>query len=509
MSFRNTMLVMSLVVSVGLALSAPVMGEEYYHFTYAYGPWDAAEGRIDPDEQPDDPYFQYVEKTVGAAPLTVSWEWEGAKGYIQGLRLYLASGELPEAMRTFNLELTTELLENDMLLPLDDLVKAYPDLFAAISESEWNIARSQAPDGKIYYLPHISYPPTIRSGFIREDWLERVGMDVPTTKDELIEVYKAFRDQDANGNGDPNDEIPVSGREGLRWCDDLFIIHGVKMWEGHPKLAWDAEQQRMISHQVSDEMKAAVEFIRYLVEENLMDPVMPIQKRQDWVAKINANRVGHYFHLIREMGNYSAFMEEYPDAAWTYLPMVSVPGVPPQKHLWPTAEFMRPALVITKAAKDPARIMEWFHWGTATMDGLLYGELGIPGQDWNDAGETIEILNHVSSGYRYNPPGRLLYSSDVLGLTQLGDTKVDLMEKALAVGVEGFDDSGIPLSVYEGYEDYMPDRAVLFREYASKIILGQLSMEAWDDYIEAWYARGGEEVLQRATDWYKSVNNID
>ena len=34
-------------------------------------------------------------------------------------------------------------------------------------------------------------------------------MDYPTNVDELYEVLKAFKEQDANGNGDPNDEIPL------------------------------------------------------------------------------------------------------------------------------------------------------------------------------------------------------------------------------------------------------------------------------------------------------------
>ena len=34
---------------------------------------------------------------------------------------------------------------------------------------------------------------------------------MPTTTEELREVLRAFKEQDANGNGDPNDEIPLSG----------------------------------------------------------------------------------------------------------------------------------------------------------------------------------------------------------------------------------------------------------------------------------------------------------
>lgn len=34
---------------------------------------------------------------------------------------------------------------------------------------------------------------------------------MPTTTDEFYEMLVAFRDQDANGNGDPNDELPLLG----------------------------------------------------------------------------------------------------------------------------------------------------------------------------------------------------------------------------------------------------------------------------------------------------------
>ncbi len=54
----------------------------------------------------------------------------------------------------------------------------------------------------------------------------------------------------------------------------------------------------------------------------------------------------------------------------------------------------------------------------------------------------------------------------------------------------------------------MPDKALLYREYCSKMVLGTLPMTAWDDYIKEWYAKGGAEVLKRATAWYKEVNNI-
>jgi hypothetical protein len=97
----------------------------------------------------------------------------------------------------------------------------------------------------------------------------------------------------------------------------------------------------------------------------------------------------------------------------------------------------------------------------------------------------------------------------VFALTPLGEMKAKILDKMVEVGFTYYDDEPIPVSVYEGYEDYQPSTAVLFREYCSKMVLGTLPMSAWDEYVEQWYAKGGTEVLKRATAWYKDVNNID
>ena len=70
------------------------------------------------------------------------------------------------------------------------------------------------PDGNIYFMP--SYIPadtnsTKYRAWINQKWLTNLGLQMPTTPEELYTVLKAFKEQDANGNGDPNDEIPMLG----------------------------------------------------------------------------------------------------------------------------------------------------------------------------------------------------------------------------------------------------------------------------------------------------------
>lgn len=66
-------------------------------------------------------------------------------------------------------------------------------------------------DGHIYGLPRLRVDMTDRltRSFVNKVWLENLGLEVPTTIDEYYEFSQHFKNQDANGNGDTNDEIPL------------------------------------------------------------------------------------------------------------------------------------------------------------------------------------------------------------------------------------------------------------------------------------------------------------
>ena len=49
--------------------------------------------------------------------------------------------------------------------------------------------------------------------FINMPWLEKLGLDIPKTTDELYAVLKAFKERDPNGNNKP-DEIPLISSNG-------------------------------------------------------------------------------------------------------------------------------------------------------------------------------------------------------------------------------------------------------------------------------------------------------
>ena len=63
--------------------------------------------------------------------------------------------------------------------------------------------------------------------FINKAWLDQLGLEVPTTTEELYEVLCAFRDNDMNGNGDTTDEIPLELCE-KNWA--AYVINFANPW---------------------------------------------------------------------------------------------------------------------------------------------------------------------------------------------------------------------------------------------------------------------------------------
>lgn len=100
---------------------------------------------------------------------------------------------------------------NYYFIPLNDLIDQYaPNIQAMFKAYPDMVTFATELDGSIYGLPTrwAFRPATHRKWYINQVWLDNVKMEAPKTFDELYAVLKAFKEHDANGNGNPNDEIP-------------------------------------------------------------------------------------------------------------------------------------------------------------------------------------------------------------------------------------------------------------------------------------------------------------
>ncbi len=133
------------------------------------------------------------------------------------MNLTIASGDLPDIMVGFTVDPSTLALfgPQGLFLPLSGLIEEHGHFIHDVFEGSPQVRPLiTSPDGEIYGLPQVNecyHCFHAQRAWINQDWLDNVGMGVPETTDQLIDVLVAFKEQDANGNGDPDDEIPLAG----------------------------------------------------------------------------------------------------------------------------------------------------------------------------------------------------------------------------------------------------------------------------------------------------------
>ena len=115
----------------------------------------------------------------------------------------------------------------DMLPLLEEYCPNFWDALLTIPEStRYDIVnKNKDPkNGALYCFPSLEEGTADSLGYlgqINKVWLDKVGLDMPTTVEDLYEVLVAFRDQDPNGNGIA-DEIPLVMQKGGGWKGDIF-----------------------------------------------------------------------------------------------------------------------------------------------------------------------------------------------------------------------------------------------------------------------------------------------
>lgn len=166
----------------------------------------------------------------------VKIEFEGVplEGREEKVNLVLASGNYPDVFFGLNFtdaQIQQYGMEEKLLMPLNDLIKDNaPNTQKIFEQYPGAEAMITQLDGNIYSLPNVNecYHCNVSTKmWINQKWLDNLGLSMPTTTDELYNVLKAFKEQDANGNGDVNDELPMAGAHMDGWNNnaDRFILN--------------------------------------------------------------------------------------------------------------------------------------------------------------------------------------------------------------------------------------------------------------------------------------------
>lgn len=254
---------------------------------------------------PADPNEKLINKRLEEKTgIHIKWKNYTSDVFAEKRNLAVASGDLPDAIfdagyGDYDL---LKLAKDGVIIPVEDLIEQHmPNLKKVLEEAPEYVNMITAPDGHIYSFPWIeelgSGKERIQSvdnfPWINVEWLNTLGLDMPTTTEELKTVLKAFKTQDPNGNGQA-DEIPLSfinkpGGEDLTF---LFASFGLgENWD-HTVVTDDG---KVVFTAAEEGYKEAVNFIHELYEEGLIDIEAFQQDWNTYLAKGKDHRYGMYF----------------------------------------------------------------------------------------------------------------------------------------------------------------------------------------------------------------------
>src|SRR4028119_843406 len=180
-------------------------------------------------------------------------------GYADALGVMLLSGDVPDLIYFQGGD--AKMVEQGILEDWRPWIEQAPNLQAALYPH--NVERLE----NYPYLLYV-FPPRAALPVIRTSWLEQAGTGVPETVDDYLELFRAIRDGDFDGNGQADTwAVSLAGATGTGGVDELdgifdraFGITGTWMQ--------DAEGQ-WISARVSDQEREKLTFYRQLFEEGL------------------------------------------------------------------------------------------------------------------------------------------------------------------------------------------------------------------------------------------------
>jgi len=279
--------------------------------------------------------------------------------------------------------------ELGVYIPLNDLLESYAPNFLrrGLAENPALLGQLTAPDGNIYSLP-VLHPPGERvynTTAINQTFLDALGLDVPTTIEEVEDVLIAFRDGDPHGDG--TQVIPLSflftcwgaadhgpwfAPFGAPLSNDLILI----------------ENGQVTFQGAQEYFRDGAGWLASLYAQGLIDLEVFTYDQTSYRARAGADPV-----LFGIWSSWSPWYDagDQGHHFTTLLPPIQGPG---GAHvLWnEVTGITRDVFQITNAADDPGLLMRWVDIFYRDVETGLRATRGPgPGEDlawfYNDAGQ--------------------------------------------------------------------------------------------------------------------------
>lgn len=349
-----------LLLTLALLLSAisPAMAEEEAPQEVKTFTLMAAVEADDPDWN-DYWFFEYIEEELGIAFEITQ---VSAESYAEKQQLAFATGQLTDLLvGTISDSDVAMYGDQGLIIPLEDLINEEntPVIQAWFEIIDGYKAALTYPDGHIYDFRGFQIIdrelPTQRY-WINAEWCKQAIGKLPETLDEYYEYLKYVKDNDMDGDGDPNNEIPLAGRftsfnsTKNSYYDALLpIMFGFGMTE-RTKEAVDGVVQYNPAQPV---FKEFLKYMNKLYTEGLLDSAYFTQTDDQYKAKIASGVCGAF-------NDYAHWLNIADEAVWSQYssnkPMTSEFNDTP---MWGGRDLLLDRhFIITSQCEDPVALLK-------------------------------------------------------------------------------------------------------------------------------------------------------
>jgi putative aldouronate transport system substrate-binding protein len=459
----------------------------------------------------DDSYIKEMSKESG---YDLKFEFLGhANDFIQQLTVRFASGDLPDLIRTDSISSTVHpnAVEQGVFTDLTPLIDKFgPNLKKKIPKEAWASPRV-SKDGKIYAIPALTALPANTAVYIRQDWLDKLGMKQPKTLEDYLAFFEAVKKEDMNGNGDPNDEYGLYARENLVYSNLFFNEFGAM-----PDL-WQMRDGNLVPGMVLPETKDAIKFWKMLYEKGYVNPNFFTTKAGDWEAAIKQGKGAVWLHGIT---NYTSnwATEAFINQKNVKINMIEPPSGPKGKGLSPVMDQILHVWVVPSKAKNAEEVVKFLNWAWSD-EAEKFLSLGIKGSNYTEENGKINWDpkspankdNDASIFYQLsiNPRGDGRMQPEVVNASP----SADVLKAAMKTTSENLiknDGLHMPaLQSIKTHPELVPGTGAgtLFLDMFAKVLTGKEELDpAFDKFVQEWRRRGGDAAIKEATDWYNNFH---
>lgn len=490
------------------------------------------DGIVPQDTTPENQKWVDIMEEYLGIQLKYDWIVPASQG-AQKLDVTIASGQIPDIMQVD--ESQFELLkESDML---GDLTEAYGYLLEPIRQSLETdptlLKKCTNEAGELVAIPYTldNFQQT-QLIYIREDWLANLNLEVPQSMEELIEVAKAFKENDPDQNG-KDDTV------GIALYKELYAGFGgatglMNGFGAYPKMWIKDKEGNLVSGDVQPEMRDALLALQEMYKDGLLDPeyvAMDSNKMQEAVVGGKAGIVLGEWWVPAWPLNLS--IDNNPDARWKAINLVKAGGGIANTGL--NHAFIGSYNVISKECENPEAMVKMLniYYDTLTTtvserESVYDRELWKPenGFVYNWCPVRMQETFLQTRMYKEVNDALKKGSSDELGIAKF----VELYDatKRMETEFNGTDwglyysrvaeDGGMGLtekvraeSLYTMNEFYgsftetmLTSQGTLdtLRDEVYHRIITGAPIEEFDKFVEDWSKMGGDEITKEVNEWY-------